>query len=182
MKKKIFIGVGIFILILVVGFIYLNYLYKPLSPSGNVKYSKNDLTIKITYSQPSKKGRLIFGTKEDGALLPYGIYWRLGANKATEITIDRDVLFNGNEVAAGTYRMYAVPGRDEFEISLNSELGKSGHAEPDYSLDVLKTSVSVVKSKESVEQFAFRFEEEGSKVLVVFEWSDIKIKIPVEPK
>lgn len=182
MKKKILIGVGIFILILVAGFIYMNYIYKPLSPSANVKYDKNDLTIEIPYSRPSKRGRLIFGPEEDGALLPYGVYWRLGANKATEITMDRDVFFNGIELAAGTYRMYAVPGENEFEISLNSKLGKSGSSEPDYNLDVLKTMVPVEKSNESVEQFTIRFEEDGSKVLVVCEWTDIKIKIPVEPR
>ena len=182
MKKKILIGAGIFILILVIGFMYLNYQNNSLSPPGNVKYDKNDLTIEIPYSRPSKRGRLIFGPEEDGALQPYGVYWRLGANNATEITISRNVLFNGNEVPAGTYRMYAVPGVNEFEISLNSKLGKWGYTEPDYNLDVLKTMLPVEKSNESVEQFTIRFEEDGSKVLVVCEWSDVKIKIPVEPK
>ena len=104
----------------------------------------------------------------------------MGANEATEITINKDVIFNGNEISAGTYRMYAVPGANEFEISLNSELGKWGAFEPDYSLDVLKTMVPVVKSGSPVEQITFRFEEEGSIVLVVCEWSDAKVKIPIE--
>ncbi len=182
MKKKILIGVGIFILILVVGFMYLNYRNRTLSPAGIVKYNKNDLIIDIPYSRPSKKERLIFGTEEEGALLPYGVYWRLGANEATEISFNRDVLFNGNDIAAGTYSMYAVPGEKTFEISLNSEFGQWGYSEPDYNLDVLKTIVPVEHSNESVEQFTIRFEEKGSKVLVVCEWSDIKIKIPVEAK
>ena len=182
MKKKILIGIGVFVLILVMGFMYLNYRNNTLSPHGKVKYDKNDLTIEIPYSRPSKRGRLIFGPEEDGALQPYGVYWRLGANDATEITINRDVLFNGNDIAAGTYRMYAVPGENEFEISLNSKLGKWGYSEPDYNMDVLKTMIPVEKSNEPVEQFTIRFEEDGSKVLVVCEWTDVKIKIPVEPK
>jgi len=182
MKKKILIAVGIFILIIIIGMIYLNYRNRSLSPPGIVKYDKNDLTIEIPYGRPSKRGRLIFGTEEEGALLPYGKYWRLGANEATEVSFSRDVLFNGESVKAGTYRMYAVPGENEFEISLNSGLGKWGYSDPDYSLDVLKTKVPVEKSNESVEQFTFRFEEQGSKVLIVMEWSDVKIKIPVEPQ
>lgn len=180
MKKKILIGIGAFILIIVVGFVYLNYRNRVLSPPGNVKYDKNDLTIEIPYSRPSKKGRLIFGAEEDGALLPYGMYWRLGANEATEITISRDVLFNGNEVKAGTYRMYAIPDEDNFEIILNSGLGKWGAFEPDHSLDILKTMVPVEKTNNSVEQFTIRFEEGGATVYVVCEWSDTQIKIPID--
>jgi len=182
MKKKILIGVGIFILILVIGFIYLNYRNRSLSPPGEVKYDKNGLTIEIPYSRPSAKERVIFGTQDEGALLPHGVYWRLGANEATEITISRDVFFNGNEIPAGTYRMYAVPRAKEFEISLNSGLGEWGAFEPDYSLDVLKTKVPVEKGGSHVEQFTIRFEEEGSGVLVVCEWSDTKVKIPIEVK
>jgi len=180
MKKKILIGVGIFILILVIGFIYLNYRNRSLSPPGEVKYDKNGLTIEIPYSRPSVRGRLIFGTKEDGALLPYGVYWRLGANEATEVTFNKDVLFNGNELTAGTYRMYAVPDANEFEIYLNTGTGEWGAFEPDKSFDVLNTKVPAEKGASSVEQFTIRFEEEGSRVLIVCEWSDVKVKIPIE--
>ena len=182
MKKKILIGVGVFILILLIGFIYLNYRNRSLSPPGESSYSKNGLTIGITYSRPSAKGRVIFGSEADGALLPHGVYWRLGANEATEITVNKDVLFNGNEIAAGTYRMYAFPGANEFEIYLNSGTGKWGAFEPDKSLDLLNTKVPVEKGGAHVEQFTIRLEEEGSRVLVVCEWSDTKVKIPIEVK
>jgi hypothetical protein len=180
MKKKILIGVGVVVIILIIGFVYLDYRNKTLSPPGESKFVKGDFSIEIPYSRPSKKGRMIFGPEEKGALQPDGVYWRLGANEATEVTINQDVLFNGEKLAAGTYRMYAVPGPDAFEISLNSELGKWGAFEPNYSLDVLKTKVPIEKSKESVEQFTIRFEESGPAVLVVCEWSFTKIKIPIE--
>jgi hypothetical protein len=181
MKKKILIGVGIFILILIIGFIYLNYRNRTLSPPGEAVYSKNGLNINISYSRPYVRGRLIFGTEEEGALLPYGKYWRLGANEATEITFTGDVLFNGNDISAGTYKMYAIPGPETFEISLNSELGNWGYSEPDYGLDILKTKIPVGKGN-FVEQFTIRFEEQSNKLLVVIEWSDLKVKIPVETR
>ena len=68
----------------------------------------------------------------------------------------------------------------EFEIYLNSELGQWGAFEPDPSLDILKTNVPVHKGGTPVEQFTIVFEEEGSKVLIVCAWSDVKIKIPIE--
>ena len=169
-------------MILIVGFIYLNYRNRSLSPPGHAKYDKNNITIEIPYSRPSVRERVIFGTEDEGALLPYGKYWRLGANEATEISFNRDVLFNGNELAAGTYKMYAFPGPETFEIALNSELDVWGYSEPDYSKDIFRTKVPVETGGPSVEQFTFRFEEDGAKVLVVFEWSDVKVKIPVEAK
>ena len=182
MKKKVLIGIGIFILILIVGFIYLNYRNRSLSPPGSAKYDKDNFTIEVSYSRPSVRSRLIFGTEEEGALLPYNVYWRLGANEATEISFDRDILFNGNDLAAGTYKMYAFPGKDAFEIALNSELDVWGYSEPDYSKDILRTQVPVEKAGTPVEQFTIRFEEQGATVLVVCEWSDVKVKIPVQAK
>jgi hypothetical protein len=182
MLKKVLIGFGVLILVLIVAFVFLNYRNRTLSPPGLATFEKDGFKIEIPYSKPSKKGRLIFGSAEEGALLPHGVYWRLGANEATEVTFNQDVLFNGSEISAGTYWIYAIPGEHEFEISLNSELGKWGAFEPDYALDVLKTKVPVVRSDASVEQFNIRFEESGEEVLIVFEWSDVKIKIPVQPK
>lgn len=180
MKKKLLIGTGILLFLLVVGFFYVNYRNRTLSPPGSATYEQNGLKIDISYSRPSKRDRLIFGEQSDGALVPYGVYWRLGANEATEITFNQDVLFNGEAVEEGTYRMYAVPGKDEFEIALNSETGKWGYSEPDYDLDVLKTTVPVITSNNSVEQFTIRFEERGDAVLIICEWSDTRIEIPVQ--
>jgi hypothetical protein len=182
MLKKVLIGLGIFILIILVAFIYLNYRNRSLSPPGLAMFEKDGFKIEIPYSKPSKKGRLIFGQADEGALLPFGVYWRLGANEATEVSFNQDVLFNGSDVAAGTYRIYAVPGAKEFEISLNTELGKWGAFEPNYDLDVLKTSVPVIQSNSSVEQFNIRFEEAAKDIFIVCEWSDVKIKIPVHLK
>ncbi len=179
MKKKIFIGVGIFILISVIGMFYLDYRNRTLSPPGLAEYDKNGLKIEIKYSKPSVRMRLIFGTADEGALQPYGKYWRLGANEATEIIFNKDVLFNGNEVNAGSYTMYAVPGEQEFEISLNSEVGKWGYSEPDYNMDVLKTMIPTGRSPQNVEQFNIRFEDIDP-VMIVCEWADVKIKIPVQ--
>ena len=179
MKKKIFIGVGIFILIIVIGMFYLNYRNRTLSPPGFAEYNKNGLKIEVNYSKPSVRDRLIFGSADEGALLPYGKYWRLGANEATEITFNKDVLFNGIAVKAGSYTMYAVPREKEFEISLNSDVGKWGYSEPDYSMDVLKTLIPTERSPKNVEQFNIRFED-SEPVMIVCEWADIKIKIPVQ--
>jgi len=180
MKKKIIIGVLIVVVLLAIGFAYLNNRNRTLSPPGKTELTANGLTVSIPYSRPSVRGRLIFGTEEQKALQPYGKYWRLGANESTEITVNKDVLFNGQPVKAGTYRMYAVPGADSFDIVLNSELGKWGAMEPDYSLDVLHTKVPVEKVTTPVEQYTITTVEADGGINVVFEFSDVKFIVPIK--
>ena len=123
MKKKILIGVAVLVLILAGVVTYGILVVSKKSPAKTTTFSYNGLDIKVTYCQPYKKGRLIFGDAKDGALQPYGKYWRLGANGATEIHFSKNVNFAGKPVNAGAYRMYAVPGPMSFQVSLNSELG-----------------------------------------------------------
>lgn len=161
MLKKILIGFGLVILAVVLFFAYANLF--PASPRKESAFNNNGLDIKVSYGQPSKKGRLIFGEKADKALQVYGKYWRLGANAATEITFSKDVVFAGKPLKAGSYRMYAVPGPTSFEVSLNSELGVYfGVQEPDYKLDVLKVDVATSENPAEVEKFVIEFSADGT--------------------
>lgn len=182
MKKKIIIGVSAFLLLLLIGFVYLNYRNRSLSPSGKAELTVNGLTVSIPYARPSVRGRLVFGTEEQGALQPYGKYWRLGANESTEITVNKDIDFNGETVKAGTYRMYAIPGPDSFEIALNSELGKWGAMEPDYELDVVHTKVPVEHVSTPVEQYTISTVENNGGIDIIFEFSDVRFVVPVKAK
>jgi len=182
MKKKILIGALVLVVILAAAFAYLNHRNRTLSPSGRTALTVNGLTVSISYSRPSVRGRLIFGTEQQKALQPYGKYWRLGANESTEITVNKDILFNSQPVKGGTYRMYAIPGAESFEIVLNSGLGQWGAFEPDHSLDVLHTKVPVEHTSTPVEQYTISTVEAGGGVNVTFEWSDVKFVVPIQAR
>lgn len=182
MLKKILIVVAVLVAILAGAMIYLNHRNRTLSPPGSAELTAGDLTVRVDYSRPSVRNRLIFGSKEEGALQPYGVYWRLGANEATKISFDKDVLFNGEPVAAGTYSMYAIPGPGQFDIGINSESEKWGHAEPDHTRDVLHTKVPVTRITPPVEQFTIGLDDSGNGVRMTFEWEDVSFVVPVEPQ
>lgn len=177
MIKKILIVLGLLVLAFIA---YIAYgILFPVSPKASASFNDADLSITVSYGQPSKKGRLIFGEEKDKALQPYGKYWRLGANAPTEITFSKDILFAGQPVKAGTYRMYAVPGADSFQISLNSGVGSfSGAPEPDYSLDVLKADIPVVTVAET-EKFTISFAKEADTVNLDMAWDKTLVRIPV---
>lgn len=182
MLKKILIGVIVLLVVVGAGFMYLNYRNRTLSPPGSASLTNGALTVSISYSRPSVRDRVIFGTEEQKALQPYGKYWRLGANEATEISFSTNVLFNGKPVNAGTYRIYAVPGPEQFELALNTELGEWGYSEPDYSKDVLKTTVPVEKLSTPVEQYTITLGKSGSNINAIFDWSDVRLTVPIEPR
>ena len=179
MLKKILISLAIIIALLAIGLFYLNNRNRTLSPPGKTELTSGDLTVSIPYSRPSVRGRLIFGTKDQKALQPYGEYWRLGANESTEITVNKDVNFNDQPIKAGTYRMYAIPGPDTFEIILNSELGKWGAMEPDHDLDLTRTKVPVQKLTTPVEQYTINLKPSDKGIDAVFEWSDTQFTVPI---
>jgi hypothetical protein len=181
-RKKILISVAVVILLLIAAMFYLNNRNRTLSPPGSETLTSGGLTVSVTYSRPSVRGRLIFGPEEQKALQPYGKYWRLGANESTEITFNRDITFNGEPVKAGTYRMYAVPGAETFEIVLNTELGKWGAFEPDYSKDLLHTKVPVTKTSTPVELYTISLAPEGDGINMIFEWSDTRFVVPLKPQ
>ncbi len=181
MKKKILIAVAVLIVFLVAALIYLNNRNRTLSPPGSTELTNNNLTVSIQYSRPFVRNRMIFGSKEQGALQPNGEYWRLGANEATEITFNRNVSFNGNAVTAGTYRLYAIPGAEEFEFFLNSELGVWGVFEPDSEKDIVKTKVSVEKISPPTEQFTISMLAVGDTTNINFEWEKYRLTLPVTP-
>jgi hypothetical protein len=181
MKKKIFISIGV-ILVLFIGYnAYRIMSTRNLSPKGTITYSKNGVDISVTYGRPYKKDRLIFGTKDQGALVPYNEYWRLGANESTEIAFSKDVTFGGKPVTAGTYRMYTIPSENMWTIVLNTELGKWGAWDADHKLDVVKVEVAPTALTEPVEQFTIDFTEAGDQgVFVNFSWDKTKVSVPIK--
>jgi hypothetical protein len=180
MKKKILIGIGVAFLLFVIWVVYGLFIATPASPPTTALYNEGGLEIAVAYSQPSKKGRLIFGEEEDGALQPYGKYWRLGANAATEITFNKDVTFGGEPVKAGAYRMYAVPGPNAFKVTLNSEIDIFfGVAEPDPELDLVSVDAPVQKPASEVETFSIGFSTTDTGATINFSWDQTMFTVPV---
>lgn len=180
MLKKVLLGLGAVVLLFVLFVVYSLFIATPKSPPNTAAFERNGLEIQIDYSQPYKKGRLIFGEEADGALQPFGQYWRLGANAATELTVNRDVLFAGQPIKAGTYRMYAVPGKSAFAVTLNSEGDVFfGISEPDHALDILTVDAPVIMQPAVTEMFTITISEMAGGARIDFAWDQTVFSVPV---
>ena len=182
MKRKILIGLGITSLILVAAYFYFSNRNRTLSPPGSTEINNQSFEVKVDYSRPSVRGRKIFGNESDDLLLPYGKYWRLGANEPTLLTVNKDFKFNGIEMSAGEYDMYAIPSHEFFEIRLNTGLRFWGATEPNYDEDVLKTKVPVTITNTNVEQFTITAMAEGDDVVLQMMWADREWSVTISPK
>ena len=169
--------------VLVLAFIgYVAYMVlNPLSPKETINYSSDISDIEVVYSRPYKKDRLIFGSEEDGALVPFGKYWRTGANAATTFKTSSDILFNGEALSAGKYALFTVPYEDSWTVALSSESDVFfAIAQPDPKLDVLKTEVPVKPSENLIEQFTIEFAKDSLGVSMSLGWEKTLISITLK--
>lgn len=149
---------------------------KRLSPIAIASYKKGDTYIKITYGQPFKRNREIFG-----ALVPYNQVWRTGANEATEITITKDVKVGNQILKAGTYTIFTIPNPDEWTIIFNKSVGLWGayDYEKVKSQDVLQIKAKVSQTKDMYEAFTIKLTEAPYGVDMEFIWDRTKVTLPI---
>jgi hypothetical protein len=126
--------------------------------------------VKVIYSRPQLKGRAI------AKLTPAGKVWRLGANESTEIRVYKDVMFGGKSVKAGTYTMFAIPGKSEWTIILNKALHTWGSGRYKQANDVVRVTGKVSKGSSFVEALAITF----SKGNMYIGWANTVVSVPVK--
>lgn len=117
------------------------------SPLQSVDQAFALSNIKIEYSRPSVKGRVIFGD-----LVPYGKVWRTGANSSTKITFGDDVKIEGVALKAGTYALYTIPNKDIWDIMFYKDLTLGGN------VGEYKATDEVLRVKGKVSASPMKFE------------------------
>ncbi len=143
----------------------------PKSPPASAK----NKIAEVSYSQPSKRGRVIFGE-----LVPYGQIWRTGANMSTDITFNTDVMFAGKEVKKGTYAIFTIPEEKEWTVILNSQPKQKGSSEYEANKDknVLEVKVPVKAMDKEQEKFVINFEGNN----LSLSWDKTKVLVPLKKK
>lgn len=167
--KKALIVLGVIIAALAA---YMTY-SSTLSPVTSSKINQNGLEISVDYCQPSKKNRVIFGD-----LLPYGQVWRTGANAATVIKFNKDVLIAGQPLKSGAYTLWSIPNEKEFTIIFNSETGQWG-TNYDETKDVLKVNVPSSQEANIQELFQIGLVGVDSLVNLTLNWDKTKVIVPI---
>ena len=133
-----------------------------------------DMTV--NYYRPLVRERKIWG-----GLVPYGKIWRTGANAATNVEFANDVIINGQEVPAGKYAFFTIPGENEWTVMLNSNWDQGGTSEYDKAEDVLTMKVKPENLKNHVEAMTFVFSNpQPSSVNLDLMWEKKKVTVPIQ--
>jgi hypothetical protein len=161
------------------------------SPMGMARTMLGDAYVRVVYGRPYKRDRkIIFGTKESGAVVVYGERWRTGANEASELTVTRDVLVGGQKLPAGTYSLSTTPAPGTWKVHFNSKLGLDGlgtFANNTFTpVDLAPTDVVTVSAPETqlpedkeVDQLTFEFEKTAGGADMVLRWIRTEVRVPI---
>lgn len=143
---------------------------KAKSPAMDASHTIGALTIDIKYNAPSVRGRKIWGE-----LVPYNKVWRTGANGATTFSINKDVLINGEKLAAGKYAFFTIPTEDTWTIIFNKEANQWGAYNYNENDDVLRLKIQSGKAPEFTEQLTFEVGDNDENIGVVsLLWENLK--------
>lgn len=149
-----------------------------LSPEATVFQKVGLIDLSIKYSRPSARGRAIFD-KQSG-LLPYGEFWRTGANTATKISFSDSVTVAGNAIAGGDYTLLSKPGPTDWQIHWY------GYESSDWNAYVSKEplfvlTIPVESTEHHVETFGMHVQGIAmNSASLVLEWERTRLTIPLQ--
>ena len=146
-----------------------------VSPNARVIQTVGVTRITIAYGRPSVRGRTIFG-----GLVPYGEVWRTGANEATTITFEDDVHVQGQQLRAGTYALFTIPGPSEWTFIFNKTANQWGAFNYDPGQDALRVT-STPQEAPFRELLTFQFRDvTDTTAEVVLRWADVAVPFTVQ--
>jgi hypothetical protein len=160
------------------------------SPYDSTMVTIGENHAQVCYSRPSVKGRVIFGGLE-----PYDSLWRTGANEPTIIHLGFDAEIAGMSVPAGSYSLYTVPGRTQWQVVVNRSTGQWGITRdapnpnggmyksaytPEVAAQEVGRATVAADSIDLVEQFTIRAEPAtGDASALLLEWERTRVRIPI---
>jgi hypothetical protein len=147
---------------------------KVLSPAATAKATIGGGTITIDYSAPSKRERAIMG-----ALVPWGKLWRTGANAATTLTTDRDLMIGSLHVPAGKYTLFTIPNEKEWTLVVSTQSGLWGTGGYDEAKDLGRVAMTVKPVPETVETFTMGLAPSGANGTLSMKWENTEATVPV---
>jgi hypothetical protein len=100
----------------------------PLSPRDSVFLRLDTNVVSVNYGRPSMRGRRIMG-----ALVPWYKVWRTGANEATHLKTNFDMVIgrgldesSGVPLMKGTYTLWTLPSPEGWKFIINKQTNQWG--------------------------------------------------------
>lgn len=110
----------------------------PFSQRGSVSQSVAYTEISVAYGRPVARGRALFG-----ALVPWDTVWHPGADSATRLRVNHDIVVEGKTLKAGEYSLWLIPHQTAPWALIFSSAAHTFHKPyPGERFEVLRVDVS----------------------------------------
>jgi hypothetical protein len=146
------------------------------SPPKSAEMMLNGKKVLINYSAPSMRGRKIVGE-----LVPYDKVWRTGANEATKLTTEADLMIGNVTVPKGTYTLWTLPTANGWKLIINKQTGQWG-TQYDEKQDLARIDMQVGKTAAPVEQFLITLAPQGKGGVLKLEWENTSAMVNITEK
>jgi hypothetical protein len=103
--------------------------------------------IRIDYGVPALRGRPVYGP-----LVPLDAVWRTGANAATTLTTDVDLMLGALRVPKGSYTLFTFAKQGSAQLAVSKKTGQWG-TEYDPAQDLGRLDLTVTTLASPVEAF-----------------------------
>jgi Protein of unknown function (DUF2911) len=141
------------------------------SPHDTASVSLGGKNVTITYGRPYLHGRKAIG----GSLVPFGQVWRTGADEATKLTSDADLLIGDLKVPEGSYSLFTIPEKEHWTLIVNKVADQWGAFKYDSSKDLGRTPLKVEHLSSPVEEFTISLgKSSGSATELGLAWENTK--------
>ena len=146
------------------------------SPAKSISQVIGYTQIKIDYSSPKVHNRDIWGE-----LVPYGQVWRAGANEATTIEFNEDVLVDGRKLPKGKYSFFIEPNsKRTWTCIFNHVTDQWGAFDYKKGNDALRLPVKT-KMVDFSEQLIYGIESKDyDHGCITMHWENLAIEIPIQ--
>jgi hypothetical protein len=147
-----------------------------LSPRDTAKATVDGAHVSVDYGRPSMRGRQIFG-----GIVPWQTIWRTGANQATQLITDRDLVIGNATVPAGTYTLWTIPAPSGWKLVINRQHGQWGTVY-DPAQDLARIDLPTERVAEPVDRLTIEVTSarRGGALSVV--WENTRARIPFTVK
>ena len=148
------------------------------SPAAEATATIGGKAVSIKYSAPSVKGRKIFGA--DGILKNDPTYpvWRAGANNATALHTEGDLMIGSLHVAKGDYTLYVLPEDAGWKLIVSKQTGQWGTVYQ-AGQDVGRVPMKMAKPAAAVETMKYTLTGSGSKGTLTLEWDNFSASVDI---
>ena len=149
----------------------------PASPPETASGTVGGKTVTITYSSPKVKGREGHIFTKDGLISknPHYPVWRAGANGATTLKAESDLMIGDLHVPAGSYTLFVdISDPDNWVLIVNKKTGEWGLAY-DAAQDLGKVKMQMAKPASMMEALKYTIAD-GK---VTLSWENKEASVPI---